>query len=386
MTGGRSRLLFVVNADWFFVSHRLPLARACLQAGYEVGLCAGESDCRERLESEGIRFFGLPIDRGGTNPLRDSKTLLSLIGTYRAFRPDIVHHVTIKPVLYGSLAARAVGIKSVVNAVSGLGYAFIPRQQERPHHAALRSALRAAYRVALTGRRTRVIFQNEDDRQTFVQEGLVDGARTRLVRGSGVDLELFRSCPLPESEFLALVPSRLLWDKGIGELVAAARILKQTYPRARFVLLGRIDPGNPAAIAESQVEAWVREGVIEWWPACSHERMPEQYRAAHVVVLPSYREGLPLALAEAAATGRAVITTDVPGCRDTVIAGRTGWLVRPRDSETLLLALKEAIDDPDGLAQRGERGRELASERFGLPDVIAKTQACYAELTSMSNS
>lgn len=380
MSSPACRLLFVVNADWFFVSHRLPLARACREAGFEVGLCAGESDCRSQLEREGIRFFALPIDRGGTHPLRDTRTFFSLISTYRKFRPDIVHHVTIKPVLYGSLAARAVGVKGVVNAVSGLGYAFIPRERERPHHAALRIALRAAYRVALAGHRTRVIFQNDDDRNSFVAQGLVEGGRTRLVRGSGVDLGRFQVAPLPSGEFVALLPARLLWDKGVGEFVAAAQNLKASYPRARFVLLGRIDAGNPAAIPQYQVERWVSEGLVEWWPACAHENMPTMYRQAHVVVLPSYREGLPLALAEAAATGRAVITTNVPGCRDTVLEGQSGWLVPARDATALTQALREAIENPDLLVTRGQVGRSLVRQRFGLPEVIAKTRACYAEL------
>lgn len=380
MTAPARRLLFVVNADWFFISHRLELARACLRRGYEVGLCAGESDCRQRIVAEGIRFFPLKIDRGGTHPLRDALTFASLFRAYRAFRPDLVHHVTIKPVLYGSLVARALGIKGVVNAVSGLGYAFIRRPTDRLPNAALRAALKRAYRVALAGEGTRVIFQNEDDRSTFVNLGLVAESRARLIRGSGVDLRLFTPTSLPKDDFVALVPSRLLWDKGLGEFVEAARRLKAQFPRARFVLLGRLDPDNPAAIAPSQIEAWVREGVVEWWPAQPHREMPEAYRQAHVVVLPSYREGLPLALAEAAAAGRPVITTDVPGCRDTVVHDETGWLVPVRDSEGLTAALTEALVDRDKLTEMGRRGRALAVARFSVEDVIAKTHATYDEL------
>lgn len=374
------RLLFVVNADWFFVSHRLQLALACLEAGYEVGLCAGESGCRAQIEASGLRFFPLSIDRGGTHPLHDSRTLASLAHTYRSFRPDLVHHVTIKPVLYGSAVARALGIRGVVNAVSGLGYVFIPRAQERRRNAALRMALRGAYRLALSGKETRVIFQNADDQRAFVESGLVARERTRLVRGSGVDLGRFQASPPPASPFLALVPSRLLWDKGIGEFVSAARRVKATHPQARFVLLGRLDAGNPAAIAQPQLEAWVREGVVEWWPSCEHTQMPEMYRQAHVVVLPSYREGLPLSLAEAAAAGRAVITTDVPGCRDTVVAGQTGWLVPPRDADALAGALLAAVEAPEVLRAYGARGRELAEQRFDVKAVITQTQSTYDEL------
>lgn len=373
------RLLFVVNADWFFVSHRLPLARACLKLGYEVGLCAGESDQRARIEGEGIRFFSLPIDRGGTHPVRDARTGLSLLQTYRSFRPDLVHHVTIKPVLYGSLAARAARVPATVNAVSGLGYVFIPRERERPFNVALRATLRAAYRVALAGARTRVIFQNDDDLSAFVKAGLVSLSRARLIRGSGVDLEHFRPAPLPEGPPLALVPARLLWDKGIGEFVTAARTLKVRHPQARFVLLGRIDPGNPAAVSESEVHNWVQQGLVEWWPARSHAEMPASYHQAHVVVLPSYREGLPLALAEAAACGRAVITTDVPGCRDTV-TNSTGWLVPARDSHGLTRALEQALTQRSELVARGAAARQLAAERFDVRRVVEQTLGTYAEL------
>lgn len=374
------RLLFVVNADWFFVSHRLELARECLRRGYEVALCAGESDCRARIEAEGIRFFSLPIDRGGTHPLRDARTLQALLRTYRNFKPDLVHHVTIKPVLYGSVVARALGVRGIVNAVSGLGYAFIPRRDERFRNAALRRALKAAYRVALSGSRTRVIFQNEDDLQAFVESGLVPRIRTRLIRGSGVDLQLFRETPLPTDDFLALIPSRLLWDKGIGEFVQAARNLKGEFPSARFVLLGRLDPDNPAAISAAEIESWVQEGVVEWWAARQHSEMPDMYRKAHVVVLPSYREGLPLALAEAAASGRAVITTDVPGCRDTVVANVTGWSIPARDSQSLTLALRDAMSDRAKLERMGPRARARAALHFSVDEVIANTNATYDEL------
>lgn len=379
MSRGR-RLLFVVNSDWFFISHRLKLARAFLREGYDVALCAGESTCREQIEAEGIRFFTLPIDRGGTHPLRDAGTLTSLIRTYRAFRPDLVHHVTIKPVLYGSIAARLTRVPGVVNAVSGLGYAFIPRAQDKLQNAALRKALRAAYRVALSSRRSRVIFQNHDDLRTFVEAGLVEQDRARLIRGSGVDLTAYDATPLPRGDFLALVPSRLLWDKGIGELVEAARIVRAKHPRARIVLLGRLDPGNPAAVTEAEVQRWVEEGVVEWWRSRAHDEMPASYRQAHVVVLPSYREGLPLALAEAAAAGRPVITTDVPGCRDTVAGGKTGWLVPVRRADCIAAALLEAIEDRPRLEAMGRESRALAEERFDEKEVIARTRAVYDEL------
>ncbi len=246
----RDKLLFVVNADWFFVSHRLPLALACRDAGFDVAVCAGETDARSRIEDAGFRFHPLPIHRGGTRPIQELETVAELVRVYLRERPDVVHHVTIKPVIYGSLAARALGVRGIVNAVSGLGYAFIPRAEDDPTHRLLGRALWAAYRLALDGKQTRVIFQNDDDRSTFVARNLVAPKRTVLINGSGVDFDKFTLQPTPAGDFVALLPARLLWDKGVGEFVEAATRLKERWPRARFVLLGRLNPGNPAAITE----------------------------------------------------------------------------------------------------------------------------------------
>jgi glycosyltransferase involved in cell wall biosynthesis len=381
-SNGRPRLLFVVNADWFFTSHRLPLAKACIAAGFDVGLCAGGGDPNARLEIEraGIRFEPMPIERGGTRPHQELRTLAALVRVYRKFRPDLVHHVTIKPVIYGSLVARALGARGIVNAVTGLGYAFIPRAEDGLPHRALRRSLWLAYRAALDGARTRVIFQNEDDRGTFVDRRLVAHERSVIVRGSGVDFSLFAPTPLPEGPFVALMPARLLLDKGVAEFVAAASLLKRRWPDARFVLLGRIDPGNPAAIGRDQVESWVGQGLVEWWGHCEHREMPPVLAKAHVVVLPSYREGLPLALAEAAAAGRACITTDVAGCRDTVVHGETGWLVPARDSNALARALEAALGDRAETERRGRKAAVFARERFGIESVISSTLAVYRDL------
>jgi glycosyltransferase involved in cell wall biosynthesis len=382
--GGRRRLLFVVNADWFFVSHRLPLALACQKAGFDVAVCAGESAARAQVENAGFRFYPLPIDRGSTKPHQELRTVAELVRIYQREKPDLVHHVTIKPVIYGSLAARVLGVRGVINAVSGLGYAFIPRAGVDPAHAALQHTLWAAYRIALDGPRTRTIFQNEDDRKTFVQRGLVPRSRTVLINGSGVDFAKFTPRPFPQGDFVALLPARLLWDKGVGEFVSAAARLKIRWPKARFVLLGRIDSENPAGVDRARVEQWVQSGAVEWWGECAHEKMPEALGRGHVVVLPSYREGLPLVLAEAAACGRACITTDVPGCRDTVISGVTGWLVQPRDAKSLEGALEDALRNPRETMRRGLRAPEFARARFGVDSVIKRTLEVYRDLLESS--
>jgi glycosyltransferase involved in cell wall biosynthesis len=373
-------LLFVVNADWFFVSHRLHLARAARDAGFVVTVCAGKSEAHETIVRAGFAFEPLSIVRAGMHPVEEGRTLWSLVDLYRRLRPTVVHHVTSKPVLYGSVAAAWTGVPAVVNAVSGLGYAFTDRGESTRRQRALRMALRAGYRLALGGPRTRTIFQNADDLEAFVRAGIVDKASCHLVRGSGVDLTKFAPQPLPDGPPTVLLPARLLADKGIREFVQAARRLRGRYPSARFVLVGRLDPENPAALPEAEVRQWQRDGVVEWWGPRSHDEMPDIFARCHVVALPSYREGLPLALAEAAACGRAVVTTDVPGCRDAIVDGATGWLCEPRDVDGLTAALDAALSDPDECRRRGEAGVDLARARFGAAAIAEQTLRIYEEL------
>jgi len=377
----RSRLLFVVNADWFFVSHRLPLALAARRAGFEVAVCAGASSARQRIEDERLPFFPMPISRGGTDPRDDVRTISSLVRTYRQWRPDIVHHVTIKPVLYGSLATRVAGVRRRVNAVSGLGSAFIDRGGGRDWaRQALRLGLRQAYRGALSGVSTRTIFQNADDLEGFVAAGIAPRRTARLVHGSGVSFERFAVSELPAGPPIVLLPARLLRDKGVLEFVEAARILRPKFPDARFVLVGRLDLENPTGIAAKEVAAWVADGLLEWWGAKEHDEMPGVYAASTLVVLPSYREGLPLALAEAAACGRPVVTTNVPGCRDAVLAGETGWVCAARDAASLTQAISDALSAPDELRRRGCAGAAFARGRFAVEHVVAQTLEIYDEL------
>lgn len=380
-TFGRApKLLFVVNADWFFVSHRLQLATACAHAGFDVGVCAAETDARPLIERSGIRFIPIPIDRGGTNPRTDLVTLRSLIRIYARERPDVVHHVTVKPIVYGSIAARVTRVPAIVNSVSGLGYAFIRRSDEDLRHRALRQFVMRLYGVAFMGRHVRAIFQNEADRKAFVQAGIVTLNKTTLTHGSGVDFRQFQPQPLPPGGPLVLLPARLLRDKGVAEFVEAARQLRPRFPDARFVLLGRTDPDNPAAVPGRTLRAWLDSGVVEWWGHCEHAQMPETLARAHLIVLPSYREGLPLALAEASALGRACIATDVPGCRDAVLDGETGWLVNPRDASGLAHAIAAAFSDRQELERRCQNAVNFARGRFGLDGVVSATLAVYGEL------
>ena len=334
---GRPHLLFVVNTDWFFLSHRLPIAREAVRRGWRVTVAAPDTGRLGELSAEGVGVVDLPLSRSGTNPVAEAPTVAFLARLYRRLQPDLIHHVTPKPVVYGSLAARAVPSVPVVNAVSGLGYAFIGKPAWHP----LPLAVRRLYALALKRPRSFAVFQNDDDLAELSGAGLVDADRAVLIRGSGVDVERFAPAPEPPGPPVVLLPARVLRDKGAGEFVEAARALRPS--GARFVLAGPLDPGNPAGVDRATVEGWVAAGDVEWWGPRSD--MPDVYRQATVVALPSYREGLPKALLEAGATARALVTTDVPGCRDVVADGETGLLVPARDAGALAAAVGRLLGD-----------------------------------------
>ncbi len=358
--------VFLTTEDRFFASHRLPIARALRERGYSVHVAARETDAAGALADQGFTFHPLPLVRDSARPLTEVKTLLAVTRLYARLRPVIAHHSTIKANVYGSLAARALRIPAVVNTVTGLGFALMERPEEGLRARSRRQVAELLYAHALTGV---TVFQNTDQMRYFVSRGWVDQSRTRLVRGAGVDLARFQASPLPD-ENLVLLPARLLWDKGIGEFVSAARALKG---KARFVLAGGLDRDNRAAIDPETVARWVREGVIEWWGF--RRDMPEVLRLASLVVLPSYAEGMPLALAEAQAAGRACITTDAPGCREAIVPGESGWLVPVRDEGALTRAIAELLADRERLRRMGAAGRRHAEAELGLEHIVAETLA-----------
>lgn len=365
------KAIFVTTCDTFFLSHRLALALALKQVGFDVAIAAASTGAASEIERKGLRFIPLPLDRRSMSPWREARVLASIAAMYHRERPDLIHHSSIKPMLYGSFAARALGMPAFVNTVSGLGYALTKRSTDSYAQRALRTGVSLGYRIALRGRNSWNIFQNPDQLERFVTTGLANRERSVLIRGAGVDTTRFVPTPLPEGTPRVVLPARMLWDKGIGEFVTAARALQSRGVRATFVLVGGIDPGNRAAIPRETVDQWVREKVVEWWG--HRDKMQTVFAQAHLVVLPSYAEGLPLALAEAAAAGRACITTDVPGCRETVLHGRSGFLVPVHDTEALANAIEKALENPDQLIAMGARGREHAMATLSQDRVVADT-------------
>jgi len=372
----RKKLIFVVTEDWYFVSHRLGLAVLAQRAGYDVVVVTRDGQHGARIRDAGLRLRSISFNRGGLSPLQDIRTLLSLIWIYLREAPDLVHHVALKPVVYGSLAARVVGVRGIVNALGGLGYifstkGFLPRL--------ILTCVKPLLRVALSGSNTRLIVQNSDDRDRLCRNGFADLKNIRLIRGAGVDPNEFYRDSTTNQVPLVILPARLLRQKGVLEFVAAARTIRAKGVKARFALVGKPDLDNRSSVTQTEIDAWVAEGAVEYWGW--REDMANVLSQTDIVCLPTfYGEGLPKTLLEGAASGCALIATDIPGCREVVRHGETGWLIPTQDVSALVAALEEAIGQP-ALRQRfGAAARELVSSHLTLAGVAQETLLVYKEL------
>jgi len=376
-----SRLLFVVNNPAFFLSHRLPIALAAQRAGFDVHVATMDGDSVSRIKEYGLTHHVLPMTRSGKNPIQELKTAWALFRLFRRLRPDVVHLVTIKPVLYGGIAARLAGVPGVVSAISGLGFVFVAQGLKAT---VVRQIVTRLYRIALGHRNSRVVFQNTSDRDVLRGLHAVRDDQVVMIRGSGVDLAHYVEQAEPEPPVVALMVARLLRDKGVGEFVQAARLLRQQGVNVKMRLVGSIDAGNPASMTQADVEAWQHEGVVE--ALGERSDIAALNAAAHIAVLPSYREGLPRSLIEAAACGRAVVTTDVPGCRDAIEPNVTGLLVPSHDAKALADAIALLASDVALRQRMGRAGRALAEREFDIEDVSRKHVAIYRDLQAASKS
>jgi glycosyltransferase involved in cell wall biosynthesis len=369
------RLLFIVTEDWYFVSHRLHIALAARKAGFEVGVVTRISRHRDLIERYGIEIFDWQINRRSFNLLNEMVSIRQLIEAYRRFRPSIVHHVALKPVIYGALAAKLTGVRRVVQALGGLGFIFL---SERHWARALRPVVYLLLSAALSGSHTRLILQNPDDRDKMLHMGVISPNRINLIRGAGVDTTRF--VPLAENGNppIIMLPARLLWDKGVGEFVEAARCFKQRGTNARFVLIGEPDEGNPASVPLTTIHSWCADGTVEWWGQC--DDMPTILSQAHVVCLPSHGEGLPKSLLEAASCARPIVTYDVPGCREVVIDGKNGFLVPFKNLDKLVEAIDTLLMDSSLRACMGVAGREMILDAFSQEEISRQTLELYHQL------
>lgn len=371
----RPRLLFLITEDWYFWSHRLDLARVAAHSGFDVSIATRVTDHGEQIRREGFRLFPIRLFRRSRNPFAELASILELVRLYRRERPAIVHHVALKPILYGSIAAWCSGVPVVVNAFAGLGYAFTHRERRGGF---LRTCLRHTLRVLLKLNRSVVIFQNRDDRDLLVEEDVTALPRTRIIPGSGIDTETFNIRPIPPGDPIVMLASRMLWDKGIDDFVKAARRLKRDGVSARFVLVGRCDEHNPAAIAPEQIHHWVQEDLVEYWG--HRDDMAETLARATIVTLPSYREGLPKVLLEAAACGKPLVAADVPGCRDIVTHGVNGFLVPARDPSALAAAINSLLRDSTLRVVMGGAGRQTVVRHFSVEQIASQTVDLYRDL------
>lgn len=366
------RLLMVVNNPAFFLSHRLPVALGAQAAGDDVHIATMDGPAVARIRAHGLACHCLPLTRSGRNPLRELWALFSLWQLFRRVRPDIVHTVTIKPVLYGGIAARLAGVPALVAAVSGLGYVFT---RAAGAWDPVRWLVLRLYRFSLGHRNSRVIVQNPADQAVLEQAGVIRAGQAVLIRGSGVDLDVFAATPPPAEPVVVLCAARLLAHKGIREFVEAARLSQAQGEGLRWQLAGSPDPGNPATISAQEAQQWHDEGIIEWLG--ERTDMASLYAQAHIAALPSYREGLPKSLIEAAACARPVVTTDVPGCRDVIEPDRSGVLVPVRDARALHQAVRALAQDAPRRLAMGQAGRALAEREFDVRQIVAQHLALY---------
>lgn len=353
-----------------------------MKAGYEVHIAVGITDRLQELQSHGLIVHEITFQRGSTKLWTEIKTLIKLVRIFRQVKPDIVHLVTIKPVLYGGIAARLTRVPAIVAAISGLGYVFVARGTMAFLR---RTMIGFIYRLALSHKRTTVIFQNPEDRASLIRLAGIAMHKTEIIKGSGVELQTYNKTPLPEGVPCVVMACRLIADKGVWEFVQAANLLKHRSVVARFCLVGSIDPGNPASLTPSDLEKIQNEGSVELWG--HRQDMVNVMQQATVVALPSYYgEGLPKVLIEAAACARPIITTDMPGCRDAIADNVTGYLVPPRNADALANTLQQLLADRSRCVSMGQEGRLKAEAEFDLDIVVRKHLQIYKEVTTATFS
>ncbi|KGO84292.1 alpha-D-quinac alpha-1,3-galactosyltransferase [Flavobacterium beibuense F44-8] len=368
------KLLMVVNVDWFFISHRLCIAQETIKRGWEIIVACEDTGRRNEIEIDGIRFIDFKFSRSGTNPLDELKTLKQFYSLYKTIKPDVVHHITLKPVIYGSIVAKLLKINGVVNAVSGLGYNFTGGRQ-----GVTQKIMVKLMRYGFSRDRLTVIFQNGDDQRTLEQLKILSTKNNIIrIKGSGVDLVKFSHSPLTSFDRIRILfPSRMLWDKGVRELRDATDLLKVKYKnKIQFVLSGLADNGNKAGVSASYLNDWQDGDYVVW--IGYQKNMVKVYQDSHVVILPSYREGMPKTLIEACAIGRAIITTDAIGCRECVDEGVNGFKVTVANANELANAIEDVVNNTEAIIDMGRESRLKAEREFDVNSVIDRHIEIYS--------
>ncbi len=366
-------LVFLLTEDWFFASHFWVRALAAKAAGWRVILIARESEATARIRASGIEVIPVAFIRRRLNPFAELGFALQLARLYRQIKPDLVHHIALKPIVIGGLAARLAGSQKIVNAPVGLGFVF---SSDKFLARVLKPLVSLGLRLTLTPKGARVIFENPDDMQVLGEAGMVRPEAAVLIRGAGVDIEAFAPAPEPAGPVRVILIARMIREKGVADFVAAARLLKG---KAEFVLAGAPDPGNPNTVTEAELRGWEAEGLVTWLGP--RRDVADLLRGAHIACQPStYREGLPKSALEAMASGKPLVATDIPGCREAVVHGETGFLVPPRDPAALAAALERLIGDATLRARFGAAARRRAEQNFSDAIICAQTLLVYDAL------
>ena len=368
-----SRLLFLVNSSSYFLSHRLGIAVEAKKQGYEVHIASPEDGCEDTFKIKGLMHHKLPISRTSINIFSEIKAFLNIYFLIKKINPDLLHLITIKPVIYGGIISRLIQIKGVVSAVPGLGYVYISKGIRA---AILRFFINYFYKVSFSKKSLKIIFQNKDDMNKLRLAVGFDPIKSVIIKGSGVDLDEFKSTPLPEGRPVISMISRLQEDKGVKEFARAAQMIKERKIEADFWLIGDTDSSYPSPILIEDLQEWENKGFLS--VLGYRKDINILIGNSNIIVLPSYREGLPKVLLEAAACGRPVITTDVPGCRAAIEEGKTGLLVPPRDSSSLADKIEYLLGNKELLKKMGNAGRKLAEENFSLDKVVSAHLEIYS--------
>ncbi len=366
-------LVFLLTEDWFFASHFWVRALAAKKAGWRVVLVARESAAGAKIRKSGIEVFPVDFIRRRLNPFAELAFTLRLAQLYRQIQPDLVHHIALKPIVLGGIAARLAGVPAIVNAPVGLGFVF---SSDKLLARVLRPLVSLGLRLTLTPKRAVAIFENPDDLAALAEAGMVRADKAVLIRGAGVDIEKFHPTPEPPPPVRIVLVARMIREKGVPEFVEAARILKG---RAEFILAGAPDEGNHNALTAEQLRGWEAEGLVTWLGKVRD--IAGLLASAHIACQPSsYREGLPKSALEAMAAGKPLVATDIPGCREAVVDGETGFLVPTRDAFALAEALQKLIDSPELRARFAAAGRKRVEENFSDAIICAQTLSVYESL------
>jgi glycosyltransferase involved in cell wall biosynthesis len=365
-------LVYVITEDWFFKSHFFDRAIAAVSAGYKVTVITRCRDSAREFEKYSLLTENIEFSRRGSNPITELATIFKLRSTLKRIKPDIVHNIALKPVVLGSLAAQLAGIRNIVNAPVGMGYVFTSQESKAR---VLRPIVKVLIRYMLGDKNRRVIIENHDDFENLVSGGFARRDSIALIKGAGVDVQIFSQRPEPAEPVKVIMVSRLLRDKGVYEFIGAAKIVRSKNSSVQFLLVGDIDDGNPTSMNSEAIASLANSMDVTWLGARTD--IAELLAESHIACLPSYREGLPKSLIEAASVGRPIVTTDTPGCREVVTHMVNGLLVQPRDAQALALAIEKLVEDPNLRKLMGEENRRKAETEYANKIIINQTHRVY---------